>query len=100
MKTYELKFGKQALKDWDRLDSSIRNQFKKKLAKVLQNPHIPAARLVGYQNSYRIKLRRAGYRLGYRVFDESVVVLVIAVGRRDKNEVYEDFDLNYHEGEA
>ena len=98
MTTYELKFGKQALRNWERLDAAIRRQFQKKLQKVLENPQIPSARLHGYSNSYRIKLRKAGYRLGYKVFDDQVIVLVIAVGRRDKGEVYEDFALNYNEG--
>lgn len=55
-------------------------------------------RLHGYQNAYRIKLRKAGMRLGYKVFDKELVVLVIAVGPRDKNEVYEDFAENYQKG--
>jgi mRNA interferase RelE/StbE len=98
LKTYKLKFGRKALKAWNDLDTGLRRQFEKKLSKVVQNPHIPSARLHGYENSYRIKLRRAGYRLGYRVFDAEIVVLVVAVGRRDKDEVYEDFHINYNEG--
>jgi mRNA interferase RelE/StbE len=53
----------------------------------------------GYRDAYRLKLRKAGYRLGYRVLDQQVVVVVIAVGRRDKDDVYDDFNLYYHEGE-
>jgi mRNA interferase RelE/StbE len=37
---------------------------------------------------YKIKLRAAGYRLVYRVIKQRLVVQVIAVGKRDKNEVY------------
>ena len=37
---------------------------------------------------YKIKLRAAGYRLVYRVDDGRVVVIVVAVGRRDRNAVY------------
>jgi mRNA interferase RelE/StbE len=95
---YDLKFGDQARREWNRLDSSIQRQFKKKLDQILINPHIPSARLHGYKNSYRIKLRKAGYRLGYRVIDEEITVLVIAVGRRDKDEVYDDFALRYNAG--
>jgi hypothetical protein len=36
----------------------------------------------------KIKLRAAGYRLVYRVDDEVVAVVVVAVGRRDRNLVY------------
>jgi mRNA interferase RelE/StbE len=38
---------------------------------------------------YKIKLRQAGYRLVYRVDDDIVFVTVIAVGKRDKNLVYD-----------
>jgi mRNA interferase RelE/StbE len=37
---------------------------------------------------YKIKLRAAGYRLVYRVYDDRIVVQVIAVGKRERNEVY------------
>lgn len=99
MKVYELRFGKHALRQWQRLDNGIRRQFAKKLEKIVVNPHVQSARLHGYRNSYKVKLRNAGYRLAYRVFDDEVVVVVIAVGRRDKDEVYRDFALYYNEGE-
>jgi mRNA interferase RelE/StbE len=35
------------------------------------------------------ELRQQGYRLVYSVADEVVIVTVIAVGKRDRNEVYE-----------
>jgi mRNA interferase RelE/StbE len=95
---YRLAFGKRAQKQWDKLDHGIQQQFKKKLSRILENPHIPSAQLHGFRNSYRIKLRKAGYRLGYKVIDDRLLVLVVAVGRRDKDEVYADFALNYREG--
>ena len=36
----------------------------------------------------KIKLRAAGYRLVYQVFDERVVVVVVAVGKREDSTVY------------
>jgi mRNA interferase RelE/StbE len=38
---------------------------------------------------YKIKLRSAGYRLVYRVEDLRVVVAVVAVGKRERGDVYE-----------
>ncbi len=98
MTTYKLEFGRQAQKQWKKLDQDIQAQFKKKLARILENPHIPSAKLHGFKNSYRIKLRKVGYRLGYKVIDDRLVVLVIAIGRRDKDEIYADFAHNYNEG--
>ena len=87
--TYELEFKRSALKEWKKLNHPIKEQFKKKLTKILLNPHIPAASLSGAKNLYKIKLRNAGYRLVYEVSDSKVTVSVIAIGRRNKNEVYD-----------
>ena len=62
---------------------------RKKLAERLENPHIPSAALSGAVNIYKIKLRQAGYRLVYSVEDHTVTVTVIAVGKRDRNEIYD-----------
>ena len=87
--TYKLEFKKSALKEWDKLGHTVKEQFKKKLKERLENPHVPAAALSGGQNIYKIKLRQQGYRLVYSVVDEIVTVTVIAVGKRDRNEVYD-----------
>lgn len=86
--TYELEFKKSALKEWKKLGATIQSQFKKKLAEILQNPHVPSAKLSGANELYKIKLRQAGYRLVYEVNDEVVTVTVISVGKRDKGKVY------------
>ncbi|MDX4945453.1 type II toxin-antitoxin system RelE/ParE family toxin [Providencia manganoxydans] len=86
--TYKLEFDKRALKEWQKLAPPIRNQFKKKLAERLENPFVSSAQLSGKHNRYKIKLRSLGYRLVYEVIDEKVVLLVIAVGKREGNAVY------------
>lgn len=40
------------------------------------------------KNSYKIKLRVAGYRLVYRVEDERITVVVVAFGKREGGSVY------------
>jgi mRNA interferase RelE/StbE len=85
---YKLKFLPTALKEWKKLDSSIQGQLKKKLKERLQNPHVQASLLHGFENHYKIKLRASGYRLVYEIIEKEIVVLVIAVGKRDKNLVY------------
>lgn len=86
--TYELEFSEKAWKEWRKLGSELREQFKNKLVERLANPHVPAARLKGLSNAYKIKLRSAGYQLVYRVRDEVLVVTVIAVGKRQGGDVY------------
>ncbi|SEA67433.1 ParE toxin of type II toxin-antitoxin system, parDE [Thiothrix caldifontis] len=50
---------------------------------------MPSARLSGAQNIYKIKLRQLGYRLVYQVDDNIVTITVIAVGKRERNGVYQ-----------
>ncbi len=86
--SYELAFLDAALKEWRKLDNQTRDQFKAKLEERLLNPKVSSARLHGTKERYKIKLRNAGYRLVYEVRDQQLIVLVVAVGKRERNEVY------------
>jgi mRNA interferase RelE/StbE len=90
--SYKLKFLPTALKEWNKLDKAIQSQLKKKLRERLEFPHVPGSQLSGFKNHYKIKLRASGYRLVYEVIDEEIYVLVIAIGKRDKNMVYKKAD--------
>ena len=86
--SYELAFLAPALKEWRKLDHTVREQFKKKLGERLEAPRVPSAKLSGSTDRYKIKLRSVGYRLVYEVRDSQLLVVVVAVARRDRNEVY------------
>lgn len=86
---YDIEFLESALREWKRLDANTREQFRRKLKERCENPRVPAAKLHGAKNRYKIKLRSAGFRLVYEVEDNRLVVVVIAVGRRDRMQVYE-----------
>jgi mRNA interferase RelE/StbE len=86
--TYKLVFKQDAKKEWDKLDPTIREQFKKKLIERLDDPRVDASRLSGMKNCYKIKLRSAGFRLVYQVRDSEILISVVAVGKRDRNQVY------------
>ena len=86
--TYSLEFDARALKEWQKLGDTVREQLKKKLAEVLLNPRIEANRLHSLPDCYKIKLRSSGYRLVYQVIDHEVVVFVVAVDRRDREQAY------------
>ncbi|WP_321809910.1 MULTISPECIES: type II toxin-antitoxin system RelE/ParE family toxin [unclassified Burkholderia] len=86
--TFELAFLEPALKEWKKLDRTVRDQFKARIAERLENPRIPSAKPHGHPDRYKIKLRSVGYRLVYEVREAEVVVLVVAVGRRECDAVY------------
>lgn len=44
--TYKLEFKKSALKEWEKLGHTIKEQFKKKLKERLENPHVHSAVVV------------------------------------------------------
>ncbi|HDI3315958.1 TPA: type II toxin-antitoxin system RelE/ParE family toxin, partial [Vibrio cholerae] len=74
--------------EWKKLAVPLQQQFKKKLIERLENPHVPSAKLSGAENIYKIKLRQSGYRLVYQVENDIIVVTVLAVGKRERSEVY------------
>lgn len=49
---------------------------------------MPKDALTGMPNCYKIKLRSIGFRLVYQVIDQELIVTVVAVGKREGNEVY------------
>jgi mRNA interferase RelE/StbE len=85
---YRLSFLPSALKEWNKLGVPVRDQFKKRLEKRLEDPEVPGDRLRGLDNCYKIKLRSAGYRLVYEVEKKQVRVIVVSVGKREAFSVY------------
>ena len=86
--TYSLEFLPSAQREWENLGVTLRQQFKKKLAERLTHPRVAADALRGLPDHYKIKLRAAGYRLVYRIEDQRITVVVVAVGKRERSEVY------------
>lgn len=86
--TFEFGFLDEALKEWGKLDSSTREQFKTKLTERLTTPRVLSAKLSGHKDRYKIKLRSVGYRLVYEARDSELIGVVVAVGKRERNAVY------------
>ncbi len=86
--TYRLFFKTAARREWDKLDATVREIFKKRLAQRLKNPCVPSSRLSGMKDCYKIKLRQSGFRLVYQVRNRELIVVVIAIGKREKGAIY------------
>lgn len=87
---YAIKVHDDFVAELNKLDTAIKQQLRKKLDKVVENPHIPKNRLSGVlHNCYKIKLRKAGVRLIYQVNDDEIYILLLTVGKREDNEVYD-----------
>jgi len=48
--TYKLRFHELALTEWNKLDGSIKSQFKKKLAERLEQPRVKSSALSGMKD--------------------------------------------------
>ncbi|KNX78335.1 RelE toxin [Pseudomonas sp. 250J] len=86
--TYRLEFLPSALKEWEKLGHTVREQARKKLRQRLLSPKVGVDALRDLPNHYKIKLRASGYRLVYRVEDDRVVVVVVAIGKRERGQAY------------
>ncbi len=86
---HRLLFLPKALEEWRALDGSVRTVLKKLLDKRLDNPHVPGGALHGeLAGCYKIKLLKQGVRLVYWVEDDRLVVLVLAVDKREDSAAY------------
>lgn len=68
--SYKLEFETKAKKEWDKLDQPIKRAFKEALLRRLENPIVPKDRLSGTGKHDRL------------------ILLVISVGKRENDEVY------------
>ena len=86
--SYKLKFHEEAKKEWNKLDWTIQKQFLPILERRLQNPRVQSAKLRDAPDCYKIKLGAVGYRMVYQVIDSEIVVLILAVGKREGGVAY------------
>ena len=96
---WDVQFLPEADKDLDSLSKSQQALVKKALAKVRENP-LPQSeggygkplghkRGLNLTNLLKIKLRGAGIRVVYKLVKTDAQMLVIVVGVREDDEVYE-----------
>ena len=87
---YRLQFVPSAWAEWQSLDGSVKEPLRKLLKKRLDNPHVPGAELHGaLAGYYKIKLKKQGYRLVYGVQDDILMVMVMAVDKREDSAAYQ-----------
>lgn len=86
--TYKLLFVPSAMKEWKKLDRPLAEQIKQKLLERLTSPHVKKDSSLGSKDLYKIKLKSSGYRLVYQVDDKEKQLLVLAVGKRNRSQVY------------
>jgi mRNA interferase RelE/StbE len=87
---WRLRFQTDAWEEWKALDGAPKQELRELLIKRLAQPRVPGSALHGeLAGCYKIKLRKHGYRLVYELLDDVIVVLVLAVDKREDSAAYE-----------
>lgn len=86
--SYHVKFRTDALREWNRLERDIQQQFAKKLKTRTETGHTHADQLKGMPHGYKIKLRSSGFILAYHILNDEFIVAAVAIGKRGQSAVY------------
>jgi len=90
---YEYKFHTEAEKELAKLNRSVQLLFAKTLKKILKSPELGLD--LGNKNNLNLSglkkmyFDHKRYRIVYQILEEEIVIHLIAIGKRDKMEVYE-----------
>jgi mRNA interferase RelE/StbE len=87
---YRVELRPRAKRAWDKLSPKVRGQFQRKLDERRRHRRVPSAQLSQMPGCYKIKLRAEGLRAVYQVRDDLLLLLVLAVGKRERNDVYDE----------
>ncbi len=91
---YEIEYFPEALKDLEKLDNSVRRLVFKQLNKLAVSPEL--GELLGNKAGFDLTGCRKMYvdnkrvRIVYRIFENKIIVEVVAIGERDGMDVYEN----------
>jgi mRNA interferase RelE/StbE len=87
--SYELAIHPDAEKEWAKLDGSVKQRFREKLAKDrLKHPRLAKDALRELPDCYKIKITTPQFRLIYHVNDAKRLLTILSVASRD--DVYEE----------
>lgn len=72
--------------DIPKLDEKIKDIIERKIVKLIEEPLFGIALRGRLSGCYRLKISK--YRIVYKVYDEKLIILVIAIGKRENLFVY------------
>lgn len=84
--SYILLFDKEFVRDFKKLDKSIRDEAEKKLRKLKENPAEIGKPLKYFANLYELHVRM--YRIFYVIEESKVKVLVLSIEHKDETDKY------------
>jgi mRNA interferase RelE/StbE len=93
--TFDVDFRPRAKKAFDRLGTADQRQLAAKLKSRCLNPRVPADAVREIPDGYKVKLRSSGIRAIYQVQEGRLVLLVLAIGKREREKAYKDAIREY-----
>ena len=90
---FKIEFHPEAVKDFDRLDGSVRKEVAKKIDGLSENPFLgkPLGNKMGLDLTgfFKLYVSKKKIRIVYRLLrDYLEVIEIIGIGKREKEEVY------------
>ncbi len=90
---FKVEFHPEAVKDFDRLDGSVRKEVVKKIDALSENPFLgkPPGNKMGLDLTgfFKFYVAKKKIRIVYRLLKDYLEVIeVIGIGKREKEEVY------------
>jgi len=86
MKEYTLLFDKEFVRDYNKLDKSIRDEAEKKILKLKTSPREIGKPLKYFSNLFELHVRM--YRIFYLVEESQVKVLILSIEHKDETDKY------------
>lgn len=86
MKDYIILFDREFVKEYDKLDNSIKIEAEKKLKRLKENPHEFGKPLKYFSNLYELHVRM--YRIFYVIEEAQIKILVLAIEHKDNTDRY------------
>ena len=89
---YDYKFHPEAEKELEKLNRSVQILFAKALKKILKSPELGLD--LGNKNNFdlsglkKMYFDNKRYRILYEIFEEEILIHLVAIGKRDKMDVY------------
>ena len=83
--SYYLDFSKQALKELEKINEPFYSSIKDAILELAENPRPNGCKKLKGRDGYRIRI--GNYRVIYNIFDNELVIEIIALGHR--KDIYE-----------
>jgi mRNA interferase RelE/StbE len=91
---YKVEFLPEAAREFEALDGSLKKIAAKQIDKLAERPELGeplgtrmGINLTGYRKMY---FGKKGYRIVYEIQRQKLVILIIGIGKREREEIYRD----------